>query len=311
MDRVTPVEGGPDWMRRHPEFQAVLGCFCDRLVAPLRGQRLMIKLFGQRAPTEIAAQIVMMHATARTPAERPTVTRIQDRLPGSRRTAAFIALLRGFGIVQTERDPGDARIRYLVPGPVIMDGLRDWLALHLACHRRLAGGGDLAERLRTDRGFYDRVVCECAGLLDPRNRPLLRYPELAWLDEHDSGLYLALTLVDRSLAQAATGGEGSGGWVGASATDLAGLLGVSRSHIRNLINAMELRGLVRQDERRHSLLPTARFIGTVEGWFCDQIDAIAAAARRAEMGAERGAGDGRPIEAVADQSSVTLPVAMS
>ncbi|WP_199902306.1 hypothetical protein, partial [Azospirillum sp. B506] len=254
LEPIHLPEEGPEWMRRHPEFPAMLAEFCAGLVAPLRGQRLMIKLFGQRAPTEIAGWIVSMHATARTPEERPTLTRLQERLPGTRQTAAFVALLRGFGIVQTERDPGDGRIRYLVPGPVILDGLRDWLALHLACHRRLAGGGDAGERLRRDRGFYDRVLCECAVLLDPRHRALLRFPELAWLDEHDSGLYLALTLAERGLTQ-----EGAGGWVEASASELAGLLGVSRSHIRNLINAMELRGLVRQDERRRRLFPTPHF----------------------------------------------------
>ncbi|CAO3431250.1 hypothetical protein [Azospirillum endophyticum] len=306
MDVMVPVEEGPERMRLHPDFPAVLGHFCDQLVAPLRRQRVMIKLFGQRAPTEIAAQIIMMHTTARSPAERPTVTRIQDRLPGSRRTAAFIALLRGFGIVQAERDPADARIRYLVPGPILVDGLRDWLALHFSCHHRLAGGEDAGERLRTDRGFYDRVVRECARLLDPQNRPLLRHPDLAWLDEHDSGLYLALTLVERSLAQAEPG-SGSGGWVEASAADLAALLGVSKSHIRNLINAMEARGLIRQDERRHRLLPTDRFRQAVERWFCHQIDGIAQAARRAGRAGE----DGRPVAALAGQSSTTFPVAMS
>jgi DNA-binding MarR family transcriptional regulator len=309
----------PEWMRRHPEFPAMLAEFCDRLVAPLRGQRLMIKLFGQRAPTEIVAWIVLMHATARTPEERPTLTRLQERLPGTRQTAAFVALLRGFGIVQTERDPRDGRIRYLVPGPIILDGLRDWLALHLACHRRLAGGEDLGERLRGDSGFYDRLLCECELLLDPRNRALLRFPELAWLDEHDSGLYLALTLVERSLTQAAAGDaldDGGGGWVEASASDLAGLLGVSRSHIRNLINAMELRGLVRQDERRRRLLPTPHFTELVERWVCHQIDGIAAAARRAERGDD---GTLRPplahpsgaLPPPSAQSSATLPVAMS
>ncbi|WP_247875941.1 hypothetical protein [Azospirillum sp. TSH100] len=303
-------------MRRHPEFPAMLAGFCDGLVAPLRGQRLMIKLFGQRAPSEIAGWIVLMHATARTPEERPTLTRLQERLPGTRQTAAFVALLRGFGIVQSERDPRDGRIRYLVPGPVILDGLRDWLALHLACHHRLAGGGDAGERLRRDRGFYDRVLCECAVLLDPRNRALLRFPELAWLDEHDSGLYLALTLVERSLTQDVTDDGAGDGWVEASASELAGLLGVSRSHIRNLINAMELRGLVRQDERRRRLLPTPHFIELLERWVCHQIDGIAAAARRAER-----AGDGghppplsQPsgaLPAAVAQSSATLPVAMS
>lgn len=313
---LGPMPGeGPEWMRRHPAFPAMLAEFCDGLVAPLRGQRLMIKLFGQRAPTEIAGWIVLMHVTARTPEERPTLTRLQERLPGARQTATFVALLRGFGIVQTERDPRDGRIRYLVPGPVILDGLRDWLALHLACHRRLAGGDDAGERLRGDRGFYDRVLCECAVLLDPRNRALLRFPELAWLDEHDSGLYLALTLVERSLTQAGAG-DGADGWVEASASGLAGLLGVSRSHIRNLINAMELRGLVRHDERRRRLLPTPHLTDLVERWVCHQIDGIAAAVRRAERG-----DDGRlppppaqPSAALAArtaQTSDTLPVAMS
>ncbi|PWC34074.1 hypothetical protein [Azospirillum sp. TSO35-2] len=305
MDADYPAASDPEWLRRHPDFPAVLAFYCDSLVAPLRGQRLMMKLFGQRAPTEIAALIVMMHVTARSPGDRPTVTRIQDRLPGARQTAAFIALLRGFGIVQAERDATDGRIRYLVPGPLILDGLRDWVALHLDCHQRLAAaglsgaelsviGGGHAGRLRSDRAFFDAVIHQCAPWLDRSIRPLTRFPDLAWLDEHDSGLYLALTLAEQSLRLS------PGGWLAAPAADLARSLGVSKSHIRNLINAMERRGLVLHDDRRQRLRLAPRFSGTIERWFCQQVSWLAAAAERAD--ADR---------AIHGQSSVTLPVAMS
>lgn len=299
MDAAHPAKAAeaadPERLRQHPDFHAVLAFFCDQLVAPLRGQRLMIKLFGQRAPTEIAARIVMMHITARSPAARPTLTRIQDRLPGARQTAAFIALLRGFGIVQTERDAADGRIRYLVPGPAILDGLRGWMALHLDCHQRLApDGAGHRSRLLSDQAFFEAFVRRCEPWLDQSNRPLTRFPDLAWLDEHDSGLCLALTLAEHHHRQP------SGGWIEAPSADLAHALGVSKSHIRNLINAMERRGLVLQDDRRQRLRFESRFAETIERWFCHQVTWLATAARRADA----------DLAATA-QSSVTLPVAMS
>lgn len=299
MDATHPAgptaDTDPERLRRHPDFHAVLAFFCGQLVAPLRGQRLMIKLFGQRAPTEIAARIVLMHIAARSPAARPTLTRIQEALPGARQTAAFIALLRGFGIVQSERDAADGRIRYLVPGPAILDGLRGWMALHLDCHQRLTpDGARHRSRLLSEPAFFDAVVRQCEPWLDRSNRPLTRFPDLAWLDEHDSGLYLALTLAERGHRQA------PGGWIEAPSTDLAAALGVSKSHIRNLINAMERRGLVLQDDRRQRLRFEPRFTEAVERWFCHQVTWLAMAAGRADA-----------APAGSAQTSATLPVAMS
>ncbi|MBR1218386.1 hypothetical protein JQ557_10325 [Bradyrhizobium sp. U87765 SZCCT0131] len=271
------VDSPAERLRRHPEFQAVLGMFCDRLVAPLRGQRVMIKLFGQRAPTEIAGLIVMMHFTAQSRSGRPTLTRIQARLPGARRIAAFVALLRGFGLVRSERDPADARIRYLVPGDQIVDGLRDWLAVHLDCYGRLApGDAYLFDRLRSDRVFYEEMIRQCEPWLDRANRPLTCFPDLNWLDEHDSGIHLVLTLVE------AWKRRQSAVWIEVSSMDLARSLGVSKSHIRNLMNLMELRGLVRHDASRQRIQLAARLVDAVEGWFCRQVIWLASAARRAE-----------------------------
>ncbi len=264
----------PMRLRRHPSFVSVFVGFCDQLIAPLRGQRLMIKLFGQRAPTEIAAHIVMMHMSARKSAERPTLTRLQMRLPGPRQTAAFVALLRGLSLVTVERDPGDARIRYLVPGAVILEGLRGWLAMHLDCHARLTHADGLSLRLQDDAAFYAETIRQCASWLCRDNRPLTGFPDLAWTDEHDSGIHLALTLVARSAA----GREA----VEISTAELATSLGVSRSHIRNLLATMEERGLLRfGDGRRHlTLMPD--FVASVEAWFCHQVCWLAAAAARAD-----------------------------
>lgn len=266
----------PMRLRHHPQFRQVFAALCDGLVAPLRHQRLMIKLFGQRAPTEIAAQIVMLHLCARSPAERPTLTRLQQRLPAPRQTAAFVALLRGFSLVAVERDPQDGRLRYLVPGTVILDGLRDWLGLHLACHARLSPPGAAHhDRLSQDVAFFHEMVRQCAPWLERRNRPLTRFPDLAWTDEHDSGIYLALTLVEQQCRAPRDD-------IAISTSQLATALGVSRSHIRNLLNLMEARGLARFDAARQRLALAAPFVDTVERWFCHQVCWLAAAASRAD-----------------------------
>jgi hypothetical protein len=268
----------PMRLRAHPSFPQVLARFCDQVVAPLRGQRLMIKLFGQRAPTEIVAHIIVMHVEARTPQQRPTLSRLQQRLPGPRQTAAFVTLLRGLGLVSAERDPDDARIRYLVPGPVIFDGLRDWLALHLSCYRELAEAPDWPARLRTDINYFHGLIRQFAPWLDRANRPLTRHPDLAWSDEHDSGLYLALLLVALQSAAPADG-------VPVAVGDWSAVLGVSRSHIRNLLGMLESRGLAAITDGR--LVLTPRFMAVVESWFCHQVAWIAAAAARAEPATPR------------------------
>ncbi|MGJ5181893.1 helix-turn-helix domain-containing protein [Bradyrhizobium oligotrophicum] len=294
-DGAIVADDHPMHLRRHPSFVPVFVGFCDQLIAPLRGQRLMIKLFGQRAPTEIAAHIVMMHLSARKPVERPTLTRLQARLPGPRQTAAFVAVLRGLSLVNVERDPADARIRYLVPGPVILDGLRGWLAVHLDCHARLTQIDELSSRLQSDAGFYAETIRQCATWLDRANRPLTAFSDLAWTDEHDSGIHLALTLVARS-----AGGREA---IAMSTAELASSLGVSRSHIRNLLAAMEARGLVRFDDGRRRLSLAPGFVASVEAWFCHQVCWLAAAAARADRALRR------PLEL--RQIIVTRPEPMS
>ncbi|WP_315785565.1 MULTISPECIES: hypothetical protein [unclassified Bradyrhizobium] len=274
MTGLTESQHDPMRLRQHPSFVPVFVSFCDQLVAPLRGQRLMIKLFGQRAPTEIAAHIVMMHVSAGDATERPTLTRLQARLPGPRQTAVFVAMLRGLSLVKVERDPDDARIRYLIPGPVILEGLRGWLALHLDCHAQLTRSERLSPRLHSDDTFFAEMIRQCATWLCRANRPLTSFPDLAWTDEHDSGIHLALTLVARSAAGQAA--------VDVSTAELATSLGVSRSHIRNLLTAMEGRDLLRFDERRQRLSLTPDFVDAVEAWFCHQICWLAAAGERAD-----------------------------
>lgn len=272
--RAIAGDDHPMRLRDHPSFAPVFVGFCDQLIAPLRGQRLMIKLFGQRAPTEIVAHIVMMHMSARQPVERPTLTRLQMRLPGPRQTAAFVAVLRGLSLVTIERDPGDGRIRYLVPGSVILEGLRGWLALHLDCHALLTEAGGLSVRLRDDQSFYAETIRQCATWLCRDSRPLTGFPDLAWTDEHDSGIHLALTLVARSAAGRHV--------VDVSTAELATMLGVSRSHIRNLLAAMEERRLLRFDDGRRRLTLMPGFVASVEAWFCHQVTWLAAAAARAD-----------------------------
>ncbi|MBN8928844.1 MAG: hypothetical protein J0H19_19715 [Rhodospirillales bacterium] len=269
-----PTRGSPH--RATPDD--ALDRFCRGLLRPLRGQPRLMKLFGQRAPTEIAARIVLMHLSARTPAARPTFTRVQQALPSPRRTAAFIGLLRALGLLTVEHDPQDRRRRYLIPGPQILDGLRGWLQVHLACLALLSPAAVRHVRaLQDDPGFFRELVRHCAPWLERANRPITRQPLLAWLEEHDGGLHLALALLlVRHTADAA-------GWLPVSAAALARELCLSRSHACNLLNAMEARGLLHHDAARRRMRLEPAFVDAARTWMTAQLAWFGVAATRAEM----------------------------
>ena len=132
----------------------------------------------------------------------------------------------------------------------------------------------MSVRLRDDQSFYAETIRQCATWLCRDSRPLTGFPDLAWTDEHDSGIHLALTLVARSAAGRHV--------VDVSTAELATMLGVSRSHIRNLLAAMEERRLLRFDDGRRRLTLMPGFVASVEAWFCHQVTWLAAAAARAD-----------------------------
>jgi hypothetical protein len=232
------------------------------------GERLINKIFGRNVPSHAAGLVLVMHCEAEIGlGERPTLTLVQQEIGHSRTLAAFFTLLRLAGYVHLEAHPDDARKRHLVPMPPLFDGLRQWIVHHLRCCEMLglitAGS---AERVLTDHETCRRYIGHSRTLLARTRQAMAGDGAWAWLDRYDCGDRIGLFLLDAHYAATTEAGTGKR-WFAFSSRDIAARLGISHSHVRNVINRAEAEGLLRQDRRAHRLALSPRFLAEARAWF--------------------------------------------
>ena len=114
---------------RAPDTYAqAVEAYCDGILRLHWNERLINKIFGRALQSHAAGRLVVQHYQWQLRgAPRPTLALLQRRMPGGARTlATFFAVLRLAGMVAVDIDPDDRRVRYLVPTPRLLDGLRTW-----------------------------------------------------------------------------------------------------------------------------------------------------------------------------------------
>ena len=141
---------------RAPDTYAqAVEAYCDGILRLHWNERLINKIFGRALQSHAAGRLVVQHYQWQLRgAPRPTLALLQRRMPGGARTlATFFAVLRLAGMVAVDIDPDDRRVRYLVPTPRLLDGLRRAQdALRAGrFHPRLAGVYHALHRRRRDR----------------------------------------------------------------------------------------------------------------------------------------------------------------
>lgn len=243
--------------------------YCARSILRMHvGERLINKIFGRNVQSHAAGLVLVMHCEAEIGlGPRPTLALVQQEIGRSRTLAAFVALLRLAGYLQLEPHPDDARKRYLVPRAPLFDGLRQWIVHHLRCCEMLGLIAEgIAERVASDDEICHRYIGRSRTLLARTRQAMAGDGAWAWLDRFDCGDRIGLFLLHAHDA-AATDPGASERWFVFSSRDIAARLGISHSHVRNVVNRAETEGLLLQDRRAHRLALSPRFLGEARAWF--------------------------------------------
>lgn len=245
-------------------------------------EKLVNKVFGRNLQSHAAGLVLVMHCEAELGiGSRPTLGLVQREMGSPRTLAAFFGLLRFAGYVTQEPVPADARSAWLVPSPQLFEGLRQWLSHHARCSEivGLAEPG-LSARLQTDEAWLRLYLGHARGLLARTREAMAGDGAFAWFDRFDCGDRVGLILLRAHHASAAEAGDGPN-WFILGGRQIAARLGISHSHIRNIVNRAEAEGLVLQDRAgRIALAP--RFLAESEAWFRMFWGWIAETARLAE-----------------------------
>lgn len=233
------------------------------------GEKLINKIFGRATQSHAAGLVLVMHHEAeRGQGPRPTLAAIQERMGSARTLQAFFALLRLAGFLTLETAPQDRRVQYLVPSPMLVAGLRSWIVQHLTCCE-LTGlvAPGTAARIAADDAACGEFIGRSRAMFERTRAAAGGSGAWAWIDRYDCGDRIGMMLLGAHYDAQDDTAAGEPAWFAFSSRDLAGHLGVSRSHVRNVVNAAEAVGLVVQDRDRHRLALTPRFVAEARAWF--------------------------------------------
>ena len=213
---------------------------------------------------------------------RPTLGLVQREMGSSRTLSAFFGLLRLAGYLAHEPVPTDARAAWLVPAPPLFEGLRQWLSSHVRCSEILGlAGPGLSARLQCDDAWLMLYLGHARALLARTREAMAGDGAFAWFDRFDCGDRIALVLL-RAHHAGAPGPSDAPHWFHLGGREIAARLGVSHSHVRNIVNRAEGEGLVLQERATGRIALTPRLLSESEAWFRSFWGWIADTGRAAE-----------------------------
>lgn len=225
--------------------------YCANSILPMHlGEKLINKIFGRNLQSHAAGLLAVMHCGAELGlGERPTLTYIQSEMGRTRTLSSFFTILRFAGFIEVSGDGADKRARPFVAKPPLLEGLKTWLAHHMTC-AEIAGLMETgtAHRLKTDEAYSLRYIAASRPLLERVRTYLGGEGAWPWFDSYDCGDRIALALMRSHCEQA---GETGTRWFSLNPRQLAERLGISHSHMRNVLNAAEVKGFILQDRRTH------------------------------------------------------------
>ncbi|MCL6707974.1 hypothetical protein M8R20_13285 [Pseudomonas sp. R2.Fl] len=240
---------------------------CAGSILPMHlGEKLINKIFGRSIQSHAAGLLAAMHCEARIGAgDPPTLAALQQRIGSPRTLASFFALLKFAGYVRAVPPEGDRRRKILEPTPLLLDGLRTWLSHHLRCAEIAAVGlprPGLAERILSEEDYAVRYIAGTRVLVDRTRREMSGDGLWAWFDRYDCGDRVALALGRSHFDRPQSGGD----WFQFEGRALASGLGISHSHLRNMLNAAETRGYLSQDRGRGRIRLERSFLDGMRDW---------------------------------------------
>lgn len=194
-----------------------------------------------------------------------------------RRVTMYIKRLAQDGRLKYASDGQDRRVRRLVPcEPLLATSRHNMLGLLLSAQvlwpKETSGlqqfypqTGD-AEWTADQIAFYERLILATGKLYLSGCDPLRPYGDVRHFTSKDAGVYLMYSLLLESMKE--TGKPSTEVVFALNYSDAAQITGVSRTHVRNMIEGAQDRGLITDlGEGGRSMRLTSKFIDSIERYF--------------------------------------------
>ena len=234
MSTPSPSFRSPDEILAHPRFAAARAAFVDAVLAFHEGDpfssRLLVEAMRQVTFNLIVSLHLRYDASDRT--TWPTPRRLKDELAifglaSGRRVDALVARLVHHGYVESRPAEQDGRMRILSPTDKMMALDRDWLAYQYVPLHVMFPDPGYAEPLARDPAFQRAQRLIALGFSGKGAEIMAGNPAIMRFMNHDAGVLVLIKLIQMSAALEAA--------EGLSYADIGARFGVSRTHVRTLL----------------------------------------------------------------------------
>jgi DNA-binding MarR family transcriptional regulator len=222
----------PEEILAHPRFAAARAAFVDAVLAFHEGDRFSSRLLVEAMRQLTFNLIVSLHLRHEA-ADRttwPTPRRLKDELKkfglaSERRIDALVARLIQLGFVESHPSEQDRRVRILNPTTKMLSLDREWLFYHYVALHVMFPDPGYPEPMARDAAFQRAQRLIAADFSAEGARVMADHPAVMRFMNRDAGALVLIKLVQMSIA-------GSGGL---SYSDIGARFGISRTHVRRLL----------------------------------------------------------------------------
>jgi DNA-binding MarR family transcriptional regulator len=249
---VAATIHSPEEILAHPHFAAARAAFVDAVLALHEGDQFRSRLLSEAMRQVTFNMIVSMHlrhdVTNRS--TWPTPRRLKDEisrfgLASPRRIDALVARLARFGYIESHPSEQDGRIRILTPTAKMMALDREWLFYHHVPLHVMFPKPGYPELIARDAAFQ-RVHRLVALEFSAKGSDIMAgNPAVMRFMNRDSGVLILIKLIQMQAA-----GDGKG----VTYQDIGLRFGVSRTHVRLLMEEAAQHGDVNLSGRTRRLV---------------------------------------------------------
>ncbi len=261
---IERLVGGPprlalDDIVRHPRLPEARRAYLDAFLGLYSGDPFIVRLLIESGRFMVYHIAAILEAGA-DPARRdtwPTIKRLKETMTlfgfaSDRHVDQLVARLCSVGFMELKPAAEDRRVRILSPSEKLRAHDRDWLAAHVTPLTILFPGHDYGPVMRREGPFHALYRRISVPFLPLGAELLLSLPDSLLFFNRAAG-----SVIEAALLQAAMAAP-SYPHAAVPYADIGERFGVSRTHVRQLLEAAEQAGLVKlhaRGGRRVEILP--------------------------------------------------------
>jgi hypothetical protein len=247
-DLSAPVAGGhrsPDKILTHPHFVAARTAFVEAVLDLYEGDAFLNRLLVEASRQVIFNMIVSLYFRY-DEADRatwPTTQALKEQmrvfgLSSPRRIEDLVARLVHLGYLESHPTQRDRRVRILTPTAKMLSLDQDWLIIHYRPLQVMFPNPGYSQVIERDPVFQRAHRLVALGFSAHGSKIMAGNPAIMLFMNRDAGIVILIKLVQM------LGKAGDSAAEKLSYTDIGARFGVSRTHVRLILQDAERAGLV-------------------------------------------------------------------